>query len=765
MQKFYDLARVFSSTTGTSSLLLGNAVPGFLTFADAGAVDGDGVTYCIRDGSNSEIGRGTLSLSAGLWYLARTTVLQSTNADAKISCTGAQEVFITLSSMDIADLKALVTGTAQIGSWKRWRVRNIINAASSPYTHINKLRFKLSGVAATPDSVEYSDNAVSPASLFAGTGDWHCLGPGWIEAVWTTAQAFDQVALEATTTSYGASSAYPPVGLEIWVSNDGFKYYPITVIDQLLATIGTSGNTINLPTTWPWSAGSGGGSSLPTGGTAGQILTKQSSTDGDAAWADNSKALSQLTDVNLATPSDGQFLLFDNATGKWVNLTKHYVEGSAHSVLGSTAHRYWRLYNMHSAGSNVSFNEIRFYQALNGSPATISSAVASSEFNGSLVAANTIDSNLNTGWASTESGASSTAWIKFDLGSPTEFVQIWMAARTDGFASQCPNTFTLQYSDDGTTWTTQQVVTFATAWTTNGQQQVEKIYKAGYGIGVSNMIDANVSGVADGDVLYWDNTTSTWLTKAIHGIPTGGTAGQVLTKNSSTNYDASWATPSGGGGGSTLLRDRVSAPTAGGFSTLLGTNSVNPTITNASDTSCVFDFGASPAGGDNNRLALKSAPSTPWTLTARLEVSLFDYNYSGGGLYLRNSTSGKLVSWGANGGGSSGLMQFNEWNSQTSFSSTPFSMTPLRNTRWQWFKIINDGTNLEAYLSIDGNSWIKCGVRSLAAFISSVDQIGFGMQISHGNTYPTRTQDASSQAWPVSGTSEGFVHVYYYAES
>jgi hypothetical protein len=37
------------------------------------------------------------------------------------------------------------------------------------------------------------------------------------------------------------------------------------------------------------------------------------------------------------------------------------------------------------------------------------------------------------------------------------------------------------------------------------------------------------------------------------GVPTGGTTGQVLEKNSSTNYDTSWVTPSGGGGGAGLL--------------------------------------------------------------------------------------------------------------------------------------------------------------------------------------------------------------------
>jgi hypothetical protein len=33
--------------------------------------------------------------------------------------------------------------------------------------------------------------------------------------------------------------------------------------------------------------------------------------------------------------------------------------------------------------------------------------------------------------------------------------------------------------------------------------------------------------------------------------PIGGAGGQVLTKNSAADFDSSWQTPSGGGGGST----------------------------------------------------------------------------------------------------------------------------------------------------------------------------------------------------------------------
>lgn len=41
--------------------------------------------------------------------------------------------------------------------------------------------------------------------------------------------------------------------------------------------------------------------------------------------------------------------------------------------------------------------------------------------------------------------------------------------------------------------------------------------------------------------------TSGTLATARGGVPTGGTAGQVLTKNSATNNDVVWTTPSGGG--------------------------------------------------------------------------------------------------------------------------------------------------------------------------------------------------------------------------
>lgn len=67
---------------------------------------------------------------------------------------------------------------------------------------------------------------------------------------------------------------------------------------------------------------------------------------------------------------------------------------------------------------------------------------------------------------------------------------------------------------------------------------------------------ATSKAMAPGDTteLYFDGTSDGMFSVgggAPSGgtVPTGGTSGQVLTKNSSTDFDTSWTTPTGGGGG------------------------------------------------------------------------------------------------------------------------------------------------------------------------------------------------------------------------
>jgi hypothetical protein len=105
----HNLARVASATTGTGTLTLGSAVSGFLTFADAGVANGETVTYAIRDGAASEIGRGVYT-TAGT-TLTRATIYESTNGGAAINCSGTQEVFITAAAENVWTAPTVTTVT------------------------------------------------------------------------------------------------------------------------------------------------------------------------------------------------------------------------------------------------------------------------------------------------------------------------------------------------------------------------------------------------------------------------------------------------------------------------------------------------------------------------------------------------------------------------------------------------------------------------------------------------------------------------------
>lgn len=98
MAKLVNLARMITPTTGTGTLTLGAAAPGFLTFAQAGVNNNDLVSYGISDGPNSEVGTG-LYTAAGL-TLTR-NVIKSTNSGSPINLGGSAHVFVTALAEDL----------------------------------------------------------------------------------------------------------------------------------------------------------------------------------------------------------------------------------------------------------------------------------------------------------------------------------------------------------------------------------------------------------------------------------------------------------------------------------------------------------------------------------------------------------------------------------------------------------------------------------------------------------------------------------------
>jgi hypothetical protein len=100
MAKLVNRAKMtVASAPGTGALALGAAVAAYQTFAAAGVVDGDVVSYVIEDGANWEAGHGTYAASGPT--LTRTTILASSNGGAAIAATSGALVFVTPLAQDV----------------------------------------------------------------------------------------------------------------------------------------------------------------------------------------------------------------------------------------------------------------------------------------------------------------------------------------------------------------------------------------------------------------------------------------------------------------------------------------------------------------------------------------------------------------------------------------------------------------------------------------------------------------------------------------
>ena len=116
----FDRVQETTTTTGTGSVTLGGAVPGFQSFAVVG--NGNTCYYTIVDGSAWEVGTGTYSTSGPT--LARTTVLSNSNGNTSpiTLAAGTKSVFLTYPAGKSVNLNesgnVSPLGTVSSGVWQ-----------------------------------------------------------------------------------------------------------------------------------------------------------------------------------------------------------------------------------------------------------------------------------------------------------------------------------------------------------------------------------------------------------------------------------------------------------------------------------------------------------------------------------------------------------------------------------------------------------------------------------------------------------------------
>ncbi len=147
---------------------------------------------------------------------------------------------------------------------------------------------------------------------------------------------------------------------------------------------------------------------------------------------------------------------------------------------------------------------------------------------------------------------------------------------------------------------------------------------------------------------------------------------------------------------------------------------------------------STPAGsGDNLRLRVKTAPSTPYTITAAFLSLRPNINYASIGLAFRDSASGKVVVFAdVHDTTTFGAITFvpQKYTNATTFSATYSPGLQYTPGPIVWMQISDDGSNRICRVSADGQNWVDVHSVGRTDFLTA-DQVGFYVN-SNNSSWP-----------------------------
>lgn len=163
-------------------------------------------------------------------------------------------------------------------------------------------------------------------------------------------------------------------------------------------------------------------------------------------------------------------------------------------------------------------------------------------------------------------------------------------------------------------------------------------------------------------------------------------------------------------------------PLASAF-TLASGDATNLTLSDDPNEGLLIDGGA-PVSGDKNRIAHKTltTKTSDWELVVRLKYIVPSVDYSGVGVVLYDSVSGRATSltW----RGSSPYLNVINWTSLSAFSATLISKT-FTTEPPEWFRVRHVGTTYYFDVSVNGKQWVNLGSTGDTTFLTNrADKVG-----------------------------------------
>lgn len=152
-----------------------------------------------------------------------------------------------------------------------------------------------------------------------------------------------------------------------------------------------------------------------------------------------------------------------------------------------------------------------------------------------------------------------------------------------------------------------------------------------------------------------------------------------------------------------------------------------------------------PASGNQLRGAFRSIPSTPYVITLGAIFTFYTANYRAGGLALRASASGKLISWGP---WSDTGFRLRQWTDATTFNADYLSAVNNYQMPPMWLRVADDGSTRTWSFSLDGRNFVTVATNGHTDFLTA-DQVGI----------------AGIGVVGTSGTESNYLYAFHYEEA